>query len=90
MNTKERATFREAILRVLDANHTRFGLGAPAIALQIESFGFDVTAAQVAEQLTYLKKKGLVQEVGKSHSPEIVNWELTGDGADHVAMREAE
>ena len=40
MNAEQKELFREAVLRVLDMNRTRFGLPATAIRLHVGQFGF--------------------------------------------------
>ncbi|MDB6123207.1 MAG: hypothetical protein JWQ71_2200 [Pedosphaera sp.] len=48
MSPEQRELFRIALMRVLDANGaSRFGLGAPALAMLVAQFGFHVTPDQV-------------------------------------------
>lgn len=86
MSPEQKELFRLAILRVLDANNTRFGLGRSAIAHSMVLFGFasprtdDLDAA-----LAYLEGKKLIYEVLKGISPENRAWKITAEGTDFVA-----
>ena len=89
MTPEQRELFRIAILRVLDANQTRFGLSAKAIATLIVEFGFQPQADAVTLELEYLAdaKKGLAMPVDKKVSPENQNWKISADGRDFLAAR---
>lgn len=96
MNAEQKELFRLAILRVLDANRTRFGLGASAIALHLVRFGF-VTAnfgseekfrAMLADEVQYLCDKDLAEEVlEKVVSRENRCWRITTAGIAFVDER---
>lgn len=91
MPPEQRELFRLAVLRVLDANNTRFGLGRSAIAHTTGLFGFaqpktdDLDAA-----LEYLAGKELIYEVLKGISPENRAWKITAKGTDFVAQQTGE
>lgn len=86
MNATERELFRVALLRVLEANGTRFGLTAEALAALVVRFGFRPATEVVAEELTYLADKGLVVPVGKLISPENSAWRIAAAGRDFLAQ----
>lgn len=87
MTPPQRKLFRLGILQVLDANRTRFGIGAPAIVPFLRPLGFDVDVAEVEKQLDYLRSAGCVEETGSADdiSPELQNWKLTKRGSDELA-----
>ncbi len=81
MNAEQKELFREAVLRVLDMNRTRFGLPATAIRLHVGQFGFPgASVEQIQEEADYLVGKGLAREVLKIISREITNWQITQEG----------
>jgi hypothetical protein len=82
MNADQKELFRIALLRVLDANRTRFGLALPALCLMVRQFGF---AAQpndprALDEIDYLTRKGLLEEAAKPISAENRAWRITGAG----------
>ncbi len=85
MTTLQRELFRLALLRVLDANQTRFGLGAAALASLVCEFGFTPGAAETEIELRYLHDKGLVTPLSKVLSPENRVWRITASGRDCLA-----
>lgn len=86
MTTEQRELFRLAILRVLDANPTRFGLGRSAIAHNMAVFGFQSpTTDDLTAELQYLEDKKLITEALKSISPENRAWRITAEGRDFIA-----
>ncbi len=72
--------FREAILRVLDANRTRFGLPARAVGLMVRQFGFGAEKEELLDELDYLAGKGLVEEAPRPISAENRAWRITEAG----------
>ena len=81
MNAEQKELLREAVLRVLDMNRTRFGLPATAIRLHVGQFGFPgASVEQIQEEADYLVGKGLAREVLKIISREITNWQITQEG----------
>lgn len=88
MKPEQRELFRLAILRILDANRTRFGLGVPAIGHLMAQFGFPSPSSQVvAEEVDYLAGKRLVEEVLKEVSRENRAWRITTEGIAFVDQR---
>lgn len=88
MNPQLREKLQEAILRVLDANHTRFGLGVDAVTLHASCEGFaKLHRAQVEIELEYLAEKGLVEPVGKTLEPAHRVWKRTAAGRDYLSER---
>lgn len=91
MNPEQRELFRLAILRVLDANNTRFGLGRSAIAHTTGIFGFpSPKTEELTAALQYLEGKKLIYEVLKGISPENQAWKITAEGTDFVAQQTGE
>jgi hypothetical protein len=92
MNSERKELFRLAILRVLDEQRTRFGLGIVALAFHLRKFGF--TAADfgdegkffeaIADDLEYLTNKNFVEEVLKQVSKENRAWRITKAGIAFV------
>ncbi|HEY4414482.1 MAG TPA: hypothetical protein VGO57_02225 [Verrucomicrobiae bacterium] len=89
MNSQEKELFRLALLRVLDSNRTRYGLGVVAIAHALRLFSF--TAANfsgdakqfhdaIADEIQYLTDKGLIEEAMKAISPENRAWRIASEG----------
>lgn len=90
MNGQRREQLQTAILTVLDANHTRFGLGRDAIALHAAHFGFPkLSPDEVETELEYLQEKGLVAGVGKILEPANRSWVRTAAGRDYLSERSA-
>lgn len=87
MTPADRELFRLALLRVLDANGTRFGLGVAAIGANLRQWGFAGAApVMVTIELQYLFDKGFVCAVDKAISPENQNWRITANGRDWLAQ----
>lgn len=89
MNAEQKELFRKAILRVLDANRTRYGLGIVAIAhaltiysFTIANFSGDAKAFHdaIADAIQYLTDKGFVEEAMKGISKENRAWRITDAG----------
>lgn len=96
MTPEQKENFRLAILRVLDANRTRFGLGIVAIghALRIfaftaANFGGDMKAMYdaIADELQYLGDKGLIEEALKVISKDNRSWRITDKGIGYIDER---
>ena len=87
MTNDQRELFRTALLRILDANHTRFGLTVQALCHLMPVFGFFKSKPDEAErELEYLKDKGHVALVPKPISPENRAWRITAEGRDFLAV----
>jgi len=89
MEPEQRELFRTAILRVLDANNTRWGLNETAISMHVFRFGFQPDRPETQSELAYLRDKGLIAEVTKNVSPENRAWRITAAGRDHLAQLDA-
>ena len=86
MTPEKRELYRIALLRVLDANETQWGLGAPALAVHVAVFGFPGLGAEPASaELRYLEDKGFVKMNSKAISPENQTWRITAAGRDWLA-----
>lgn len=74
-----------AILRVLDANRTRFGLGLDAVGHLIVQYGFQSPKQELlADRVDYLARKELVEEVAKTMNKANRAWRITEVGINHV------
>lgn len=88
MSPELKEQFRMAILKVLDANNTRFGLTVPAVSHMLPMFGFShPKAEEVADEMEYLSKKELITEVLKVVSRENRAWRITQEGSGFVDSR---
>jgi hypothetical protein len=95
MNPEQSELFRLAILRVMDANRTRFGLGLPAIGFHLNQFGFNAAncggaenfTGLLADEIDYLAGKQLVEEVLKTVSRENRAWRISPLGIRYVDQR---
>lgn len=88
MNEPQKELFREAVLRVMDTNRTRFGLPVAAIQLRMGVFGFPApNSDDIADALEYLARKGLAEESFKVLSPGNRAWRITAAGIDYVDER---
>lgn len=87
MTAADRELLRIALLRVLEANNTRFGLGAPALRLSLGQWGFrDLDEKTLGVELGYLFDKGFAAVVAKDISPEMQTWRITANGRDWLAQ----
>jgi len=85
MNPEQQQLFDEAILRVLDANRTRFGLGVPAVAHLLAIYGFmSPNHDTVLDRLDYLCGKLLAEEVLKGVNKANRAWRITQAGINHI------
>jgi hypothetical protein len=88
MNPEQRELFRNAILCVLEANPSRFGLTVRALTHLVAVYGFmSPQAAEIENEVVYLADKGLVTDVAKEISPENKAWRVTASGRDYLARR---
>ena len=86
MNTEKRESFRIALLRVMEANNTHYGLGLAALGHLAGSFGFaGVKGADVDKEMVYLEDKRYAIQVAKTISPENRAWRITAEGRDYLA-----
>jgi hypothetical protein len=87
MNTEKREAFRLALLSVLEANNTQYGLGLPALANFAAVFGFpNVPARDLEREILYLEDKQYVIQLFKPISPENRVWRITAQGRDYLAQ----
>jgi hypothetical protein len=84
IRSNEMELFDGAVLKVLEANNTQFGLSAPALRMLVRQFGFNASEAELVEALEYLTGKGLVGEVAKTLAKAFRNWKITDAGRRYV------
>jgi hypothetical protein len=85
LNPETQELFDLALLRVLDANRTRFGLGATAIGHLLAPFGFKHPAPDLLlDRIDYLAGKGLIEEVLKGIDAANRAWRITPAGIDYM------
>jgi hypothetical protein len=82
--TEKLELFDNALLRVLDANNTPWGLQAPALGMFTHEFGFTPSAAETVGRLEYLTGKGMAQEVAKVLSKANRAWKITDAGRRYL------
>ena len=81
MNPAQQEMFDRAILNVLDAKRTRFGLTLEEIRFGLPAHGFPVQEADaVIYRLDYLELKGHVAEVVKETHRANRAWRITDMG----------
>lgn len=81
MNAEQTELFDKALLKVLDANRTRYGLTAAAMGHLAQSFGFrGVETGTVLDRIEYLTGKKLVEEVSKLIGRANRAWRITEAG----------
>ena len=66
-----------AILRVLDANHTMFGLQVEAITTHLVQYGFTPKHEEVLSHVEYLENKGLANQPAKLIAKQNRAWRIT-------------
>ena len=87
MTNSQRELSRIALLRVLEANETRWGLIAIVLAVHAGAFGFRGLGAELASaELRYLQDKGFVTAAPKEISPENPTWRITAAGRHWLAQ----
>lgn len=85
MNAQQREVFRLAILGVVNANRTRFGLSSEAIGLHLGMFGFAHSSDDDRlDALDYLQGKAMVEEVTRPVSAENRAWRITTTGIAYL------
>ncbi len=81
MTPEAKEFYRIALLRTLDSNRTRYGLALPALCLLVRQFGFNAQPGDSAlDEIDYLSRKGLIEEVAKPISAENRAWRITTAG----------
>jgi hypothetical protein len=76
--------FDNALLRVLDANNTQWGLQASALGMFTREYGFSPTTTETVSRLEYLTGKDMVQEVPKVLSKANRAWKITNAGRRYL------
>lgn len=85
MNAAQQELFDLALLRVLDANRTRYGLTVAAIGHLMAEFGFPSPDQNVVlDRIEYLGNKKLLEEVSKIIGKANRAWRITEAGLNHV------
>jgi hypothetical protein len=85
MTPQQQEHFDTALLRVLDANKTRFGLGVPALGHLLGQYGFpNPTTDDLKDRVDYLEHKGLVEEALKAIHTANRAWRITDAGINHL------
>jgi hypothetical protein len=79
--------FAAAVLEVLDANNTQFGLETAAIRLLVRAFAFNPNEAETITALEYLAGKGFVQESPKALVKVNRAWKITDEGRQYLDER---
>jgi hypothetical protein len=87
MNTKQTELFAAAVLKVLEANNTQFGLTMPAVRLLVKQFGFNPSEAETTDALEYLAGKRLVQETPKVLVKINRAWKISDEGRQYLDER---
>lgn len=82
--TEKIELFDNALLKVLDANNTLWGLQATALCMFTREYGFAPSAPQAVQRLEYLTVKGMAQEVPKSLSKANRSWKITDAGRRYL------
>jgi hypothetical protein len=84
---QDREQLRLSLLRFLDANPTRYGLGTELLLQMARNEGRPaLTKAEVEAELLYLADKDYAMEALKGVSPENKAWRLTATGRDFYAQ----
>ncbi len=76
--------FDQAILQVLEANNTRFGLTAQAIGTFARAYGFAPEEKETLDRLEYLAGKNLAAEVPKIIDKSFRAWKITAAGRQYL------
>ncbi len=88
---EETERLHKSVLRVLDVNATRFGLGAAALSVLLEPFGFaDTQREEIERVMDYLgdAENRMVDCVGKgAMNPALRTWKITARGTNYLRER---
>jgi hypothetical protein len=76
--------FANAVLKVLEANNTQFGLTTPAIRLIIRQFAFNPSEDETINALEYLSGKRLVEAAPKVLVKINRAWKITNAGRQYL------
>jgi hypothetical protein len=81
---KKTELFDNALLKVLDANNTPWGLQAPALCMFAREFGFAPSEPETVSRMEYLTAKGMAREVPKELSRANRLWKITDAGRRYL------
>ena len=85
MNSAEKANLRLAVLKVLDANQSKFGLNLDAITLRLTPFGFDrITQPEVEAVMQHLESEKMIARLPNALTPGVHLWRITDDGRSYL------
>ncbi len=91
MNAEQREALHIVLLRLLDANQTRFGLGPQALSVLAGTYGFAAARPDVIEkEMDYLAhaQNALAEEVDRGNfNPQNRTWRITPKGRNLLATR---
>jgi hypothetical protein len=82
MGLEIQALRREAILRVLECNRTRYGLAALVVARVLPGEGFHCAVSEVQADLDWLVDKQFVRVTHWPLAPEQSGYVITAAGRD--------
>jgi hypothetical protein len=89
LSPHEREQLRLSLLRFLDNNASGRGMSTGLLLQMARSEGRPrLITDDVDAELQYLADKGLIAQVSKAVSPEIVLWRITATGRDFQATSE--
>ncbi len=81
MNAATRELFRLALLRILAANDSRYGLAAATLVHFLPSEGFSSPhISDIQTELEYFEAKGFAHNPPKAMSAENQTWRITDAG----------
>lgn len=73
---------REAVLRVLDCNRTRYGLAAPVVVRLLPTEGFTAAISEVQKDLDWLLDQQFVRTTHRPLAPEQTGYVITAAGRE--------
>ncbi len=82
--TNKTELFDNALLKVLEANNTPWGLQAPALCMFAREFGFAPTEPETESRLEYLAARGMAQDVPKELNKANRVWKITDAGRRYL------
>jgi hypothetical protein len=82
MNSQQIELLRAAILRVLDANHSSFGLSAEAVGAFLPAQGFAVSISETQTHLDWLVDNRFAVCPTKALNPDAKFYRITAAGRD--------
>jgi hypothetical protein len=79
--------FAAAVLKVLEANNTQFGLTTPAVRLLVRQFAFNPSEVETTDALEYLAGKRLIEPMPKVLVKINRAWKITDEGRRYLDER---